>query len=418
MKKIILILALFSTTLLSQLTSVFNLQGVLRTPIGKAATDGRYSFLFKIYTQPEGGAALSWQETQSLEVKNGIYNALIGSVTPFSGLAFDRIYYIGISVAGGSEMVPRIQLTASPYALSLQGTNNKVPNSGAMQFDKDVWHKSSDSLERIRFNNRGKTNLKEGLTISGSTEITANAGTLSLYGTNHSYIQYFPDGLDQGRKGLLGFSDAATTNFEIRNEETNGNLLLMPSGFGKVGVGTPTPTAKLDVNGDIKANNIMTKVAEFSSSDFNNAGIAITGLNGNLHTKYKVFFDVAMEGGNDTWLYFYFNNDITAGTYIGESNVKFHGSGIDQASYNNAIIIGRNGWSQGGRVSGEITVYASSGKNRSVYGEFMFASATNPVRGYFSGVWKNTSANITAIGLQNSQNNKFRDGTITVYAIP
>ena len=160
MKKILILLFLTTTIVFSQLTSVFNLQGVLRLPTGKAAADKSYNFTFKMYTVAEGGEPLSWVETQSIEVKNGIYNTLIGSRTPFSGLAFDRLYYIGISVDGGSEMVPRVQLTAAPYALSLQGTNNRVPNSGAMQFDTEVWHKSADTPtpnNRIKFVNNGET---------------------------------------------------------------------------------------------------------------------------------------------------------------------------------------------------------------------------------------------------------------------
>jgi len=157
MKKIFLLLLLSTTFVFSQ--AVFNLQGVLRLPTGKAATDGNYEFKFLIYEQQTGGTALNWAETQTVVVQNGLYNILVGNKTSFTGLAFDKNYYIGMSVGAEDEMLPRIRLTGAPYALSLQGTNNKVPNSGAMQFDTG-WHKSADTQgpkNRIRFVNNAET---------------------------------------------------------------------------------------------------------------------------------------------------------------------------------------------------------------------------------------------------------------------
>ena len=164
MKKIFLLLLLSTTFVFSQ---VFNLQGVLRLPTGKAATDGNYSFSFLIYDGATSlaplkkvGTTIDWTETQTVQVQNGLYNVLVGSVTSFSGLPFDKPYYIGISVNSGPELSPRIMLTAAPYALSLQGTKNKVPNSGAMQFDDDVWHKSGEGKDRIKFTANGETIIK------------------------------------------------------------------------------------------------------------------------------------------------------------------------------------------------------------------------------------------------------------------
>ena len=159
MKKIFLLLLLSTTFVFSQ--HVFNLQGVLRLPTGKAAVDGNYEFKFLIYDQQTGGTALNgWVETQTVVVQNGLYNILVGNKTSFTGLAFDKIYYIGMSVGAGDEMLPRIRLTGAPYALALLGTNNKVPNSGAMQFDTEIWHKSADTptpKDRIKFVNNGET---------------------------------------------------------------------------------------------------------------------------------------------------------------------------------------------------------------------------------------------------------------------
>ena len=241
MKKILILLFLTTTIVFSQLTSVFNLQGVLRLPTGKAAADKSYNFTFKMYTVAEGGEPLSWVETQSIEVKNGIYNTLIGSRTPFSGLAFDRLYYIGISVDGGSEMVPRVQLTAAPYALSLQGTNNKVPNSGAMQFDNDVWHKSGEGKDRIKFTANGETIIKSRVSdvhgiINPPGMVVAFAGTTAPAGW------FLCDGAEISKTTYPELAAVIGTTYGAAGSSTNFKLPNL-NGRMIVGAGTSTNTA-------------------------------------------------------------------------------------------------------------------------------------------------------------------------------
>ena len=246
MKKIFLLLLLSTTFVFSELIPyVFNLQGVLRLPTGKPVVDGNYSFSFKIYDVSEGGANLaSWNEVQNIEVKNGLYNVLIGNRTPFAQLPFDRTYFIGISVNGGGELSPRVQLTAAPYALSLQGTNNRVPNSGAMQFDTEVWHKSADTptpKDRIKFVNNGETIIKSRVSdvhgiinppgmVVGFAGTTAPAGWFLCDGAEISKTTY-PE-----LAAVIGTTYGAaqiSTNFKLPN--LNGRMI--------VGAGTSTNTA-------------------------------------------------------------------------------------------------------------------------------------------------------------------------------
>ena len=410
MKKILILLFLTTTIVFSQLTSVFNLQGVLRLPTGKAAADKSYNFTFKMYTVAEGGEPLSWVETQSIEVKNGIYNTLIGSRTPFSGLAFDRLYYIGISVDGGSEMVPRVQLTAAPYALSLQGTNNKVPNSGAVTLDTISYHKSIDGVDRIKFDKNGATRVKSILVVENELEVKSNGGLLDLVGSDHVYLEFFPKGKAAGRKTWIGYGSATTNDLTISSEIAGGNINLTTSGAG-TGV----------VASNVTANNLMYKVAEVRSDNFNANNIVISGLNGNLHKKYKVYFDLYIDaGGTDyIWNYIQFNGDGGSGRYLGENAEKFYGGGWDHNGGDGTHIkMLRNGWGQSGYFAGEFTVFADNGRARSVYGEAAFLSFTNPSISIFSGVWMESVQNLISIKIGNTQNKNYGKGVITVYALP
>ena len=95
--------------------STMSYQGVLRDADGNVVADGNYSMTFKIYDVSSGGTAL-WTETQSVSVAGGIFNAILGKTSALN-LAFDAPYWLGISVGGGAELSPRVELTSSPYAL-------------------------------------------------------------------------------------------------------------------------------------------------------------------------------------------------------------------------------------------------------------------------------------------------------------
>lgn len=99
--------------------STMSYQGVLTDNSGNMVADGPYSLTFRLYDVPTGGTA-QWVETQTgVSVSKGGFSLILGSVTPL-GLSFDQQLYLGISVNGGAELVPRVPLTAAPHALSLR----------------------------------------------------------------------------------------------------------------------------------------------------------------------------------------------------------------------------------------------------------------------------------------------------------
>lgn len=73
-----------------------------------------------------------------------------------------------------------------------------------------------------------------------------SAAVLNLEGTDHVYMQFFPLGFAAGRKAWMGYESANEKNFKIKNEYSDGHLLLV-SGSGKVGIGTSKPGFALQV---------------------------------------------------------------------------------------------------------------------------------------------------------------------------
>jgi hypothetical protein len=75
----------------------------------------------------------SGRETQdAVQVTGGLYSITLGSVIPLTA-PFNTVYYLGVSVSGADELIPRARLTSSPYAMSLLGETNLFPRQVALE---------------------------------------------------------------------------------------------------------------------------------------------------------------------------------------------------------------------------------------------------------------------------------------------
>src|SRR5689334_16267335 len=103
---------LLSQTATGQIPRTLSYQGVLADQSGNPRPDGFYPFTFRLYNVSTNGGPI-WTESQSLEVKKGLFTAVLGSVVPFPvGLKFNQQYWLGVRVAPDPEMTPRMQITS------------------------------------------------------------------------------------------------------------------------------------------------------------------------------------------------------------------------------------------------------------------------------------------------------------------
>ncbi len=117
MRFFIAVLLVLSCTAYAQIPRSVSFQGVLTDEQGNLVPDGNHQLLLKLFDNAANGNLL-FTETQTVPVVNGMFNAIIGSVTPLpASLAFDRAYFLAVNVDGGTELSPRAPLTAAPYAL-------------------------------------------------------------------------------------------------------------------------------------------------------------------------------------------------------------------------------------------------------------------------------------------------------------
>ena len=104
----------FQSLAFSDVPHLIGYQGRLTDTAG-IPREGSYSITFRIY-DAEAGGTLLWNETHSnVTITNGIFDILLGSVTPLD-LPFDKQYYLAIQVASDPEMTPRQQIASVGYS--------------------------------------------------------------------------------------------------------------------------------------------------------------------------------------------------------------------------------------------------------------------------------------------------------------
>jgi len=129
MVSVFLLISIGSPQISAAPPQTLNYQGYLTNTAG-TPLNGTYSMVFGLYGVASGGVAL-WTETQSVTVANGLYNVILGSVTPIA-LAFDVQYYLGIKIGADTEMTPRGTLTSSPYAFRSVTVQTDPTPAGAL----------------------------------------------------------------------------------------------------------------------------------------------------------------------------------------------------------------------------------------------------------------------------------------------
>lgn len=84
------------------------------------------SITFRLYDVPSGGTAL-WSEVQNgVDVDGGNLSVELGRVTALPASVWGRQLYLGVQIAGDSEMLPRPALTAAPFAMRAAGTMRRT----------------------------------------------------------------------------------------------------------------------------------------------------------------------------------------------------------------------------------------------------------------------------------------------------
>ena len=107
--------------LLAQYPKKLSYQGLLLINKDTPYPDSSYDITLTLYDAAQSGNVL-WKETQTVTTVNGVFDAILGEITPLS-LPFDKQYWLGITINPDPEFSPRVQLVANPYSFRSDTAN-------------------------------------------------------------------------------------------------------------------------------------------------------------------------------------------------------------------------------------------------------------------------------------------------------
>lgn len=248
MKKALL-LGLFiaiASPIWGQVPQTMSYQGILTDASGGLVADGNYSLTFRIYDASTGGNQL-WTETQaSVSVSKGIFSVILGSISPLS-VPFDKSYWLGVAVGGGSELSPRITLTASPYSLNARSIADNAVTGGKIASGQVV-----KSLNSLTDNVTLAAGTNTSISASGNTlTIAAVGGTpagavMAFAGSAAPIGWLICDGSAVSRTTYADLFSAIGTTYGAGDGSTTFNL---PNLKGKVPVGYNSTETEFDALG-------------------------------------------------------------------------------------------------------------------------------------------------------------------------
>jgi|GEM_PF-4383318 hypothetical protein len=163
-------------------TKQINYQGKLRSvSTNQAVPDDDYNLTFRLYQNLTGGSAI-WTEPQTVTTRNGLFSAMLGSVTSLEGVNLNQPLYLSVQVSSDSEMSPRKLLGAVPASIVAEQLNGHFIDEFVLNnATSTVATSSTQTIFTI--DQLGSGNIFE-LKKSGDSKITVvNDGSLTVYST-------------------------------------------------------------------------------------------------------------------------------------------------------------------------------------------------------------------------------------------
>jgi len=125
----VLVLAGATNSLFAQTPDVIHYRGHLDVPGVVPAGTVQRDLTFNLYETDIGGAPI-WTEIQTLDIYDGNYAVALGVINPVTAAVFsDENRYLGVTVAGGSELTPRQRIAAVPYAMQADSLDGGIVDS-------------------------------------------------------------------------------------------------------------------------------------------------------------------------------------------------------------------------------------------------------------------------------------------------
>jgi len=225
----------------SHAQQVISYQGVVTqnsTPLS-----GTHNVTISIYPSATGGTAI-YTENQSVAFTSGLFNVLIGSVTPLPMLMWNSQYFLDVAI-DGTEITTRSQLGSAPTAWSSRFADSaRVAGSGASAGGVTTLNTLSGA---VTLSGGGGTTINQsGQTITISSSGGGGTGIQGIQNTDGTINITSPN----GPTATIGLADNAVTTAKLANNSvTTAKIVTGAVTNAVVGSGSATNGQILTANG-------------------------------------------------------------------------------------------------------------------------------------------------------------------------
>lgn len=229
-------------------STAFTYQG--RLSVDGAAASGVYDMRFTLFDAAVNGVAVAPPAClDNVQVTNGVFTAVIDFGKAFA-TSDTRAIQIEVradtgqgcgDVTGFTMMDERQVVTSAPSALWARQASGLTPIGGT-------------GADAVSVDGAGKVGI--GTPAPTHTlHIASPTPTLALQDTDSvsqqvGYISYRDSG--NVERAWIGYGSPGDPDFTIFNTRASGDIVLLTSATGNVGIGTAVPASKLEVRGDIR----------------------------------------------------------------------------------------------------------------------------------------------------------------------
>lgn len=205
---------MLTVSALADVPALISYQGLLADAGGVPVADGSYSVTFTIYDAASGGNT-QWTGTQNIMTSNGRFDVLLGSLNPIVDTVFNgTTRYLGLTVGGDPEMSPRIALVSVPFTFHSAKADSSQTSKRA---------DFADSADAI-------------------TDGAVDFADIGINGALSGQVMKF-DGIE--------WTAASDNTGGAGVWVDDGTVVRLDTNTDSVGIGTSTPSEKLEVSGNV-----------------------------------------------------------------------------------------------------------------------------------------------------------------------